>query len=82
MDLKALHSLMSRKKFHYFDGKTNDKENNLYLSFSTLHNGKGDNIDIRIGDIDNDINCWINSTNIEMKNVGDNEIFSLIETRC
>jgi hypothetical protein len=82
MDLKALHSLMSRKKFHYFEGKTNDRENNLYLTFSKLHGGRGDGVEIRIGDTDNDINCWINSTNIEMKNVGDNEIFSLIETRC
>ena len=82
MDLKALHSIMSRKKFHYFEGKTNDRENNLYLSFSTQHNGRGNNVDIRIGDIDNDINCCIGTTNIELKNVGDNEIFLLIETRC
>ena len=82
MDLKALHSLMSRKKFHYFEGQTNDRENNLYLSFSTGHNGSGNSVEIRIGDTDNDINCWINSTNIEMKNVDDNEIFLLIETRC
>lgn len=82
MDLKALHSMMSRKNFHYFEGKTNDRENNLYLSFSTGHNGRGNSIDIRIGDIDNDINCYIDTTNIELKNVGDNEIFSLIETRC
>ena len=57
MDLKALHSMMSRKNFHYFGGKTNDRENNLYLSFSRLHNGRGDSVDIRIGDVDNDINC-------------------------
>lgn len=82
MDLKALHSMMGRKKFHYFHGKTNDKENNLYLSFSTGHNGRGNSIDIRIGDIDNDISCYINMVNIELKNVGDNEIFSLIEKRC
>lgn len=82
MDLKALHSMMGRKKFHYFDGKTNDKENNLYLSFSTGHNGRGNSVDIRIGDIDNDISCYINMVNIELKNVGDNEIFSLIEKRC
>lgn len=82
MDLKALHSMMGRKKFHYFHGKTNGKENNLYLSFSTGHNGRGNSIDIRIGDIDNDISCYINMVNIELKNVGDNEIFSLIEKRC
>jgi hypothetical protein len=82
MDLIALHSMMSRKKFHYFEGKTNDRENNLYLTFSTVHNGMGNSVDIRIGDIDNDINCYIYTTNIELKNVGDNEIFRLIEERC
>ena len=62
MDLKKLHSIMSRKKYHYFEGKTNDIENNLYLSFSTLHNSRGNIIDIRIGDTDNDINCLMNYT--------------------
>lgn len=82
MDLKVLHSIMSRKKFHYFKGKTNDRESNLYLSFSTGHNGRGNTVDIRIGDIDNDINCCIDNDNIEFKKVGDNEIFSLIEELC
>ena len=82
MDLKALHSLMSRKQFHYFEGQTNNRDNTLYLSFSTQHNGSGDCVEIRIGEIDNDIECWINSTNFEMKNVSDNDIFLLIETRC
>jgi len=82
MDLKALHSLMSRKKFYYFDGKTNDRNNNLYVSFSTLPNGRGSSLCIRIGDIDNDINWYDYTNNIELKNVSDNEIFSLIEERC
>jgi hypothetical protein len=53
MDLKALHSMMSRKNFHYFEGQTNN-DNNLYLSFSTGYNGRGNFVDIRIGDIDTD----------------------------
>lgn len=55
MDLKALHSLMIKKKFHYFEGKTNDRDDSLYLSFSTKHNGRGDFIDLRIGNTDNDV---------------------------
>ena len=82
MDLNALHSLMSRKKFHYFEGQTNDSENNLYLTFSKLYGGKGDFIDLRIGTKDNDINCWLNSCDIGMNNVSDSEVFLLIEKQC
>lgn len=82
MDLNALHSLMSKKKFHYFEGQTNDKKSSLYLSFSTLYNGRGNSVDIRIGDISNDIECWIDPTYIKKKNVSDDEVFSLIKTRC
>jgi len=74
MDLKALHSIMSRKKYHHFEGKTNDIENSLYLSFSTLHNGRGNSIDIRIGDIDNDINCLVDNNRTEHKQITDNDI--------
>jgi hypothetical protein len=82
MDLMALHSIMIRKNFYYFEGQTNDRENNLYLSFSTGHGGRGDVVDIRIGDVDNDVNCCINTTHIKLKNVADNEVFSLIEEQC
>ena len=79
MDLKALHSIMSRKKYHYFEGKTNDRENNLYLSFSTLHNGRGNTIYIRIGDTDNDINCLVDNIRTEYKQITDNDIFLILE---
>ncbi len=81
MELKALHSLMSRKGFHYFDGHTNDNENNLYLSFSTMHNGRGDMVEIRIGEMDNDIKFWINSSNIIHRKVSDVMIFSYSKER-
>jgi len=79
MDLTALHSIMSRKKYYYFEGKTNSRENNLYLSFSTLHNGRGDIIDIRIGDVDNDINCLVDNIRTENKQITDNDIFLILE---
>jgi len=79
MDLKALHSIMSRKKYHYFEGQTNDSESNLYLSFSTLHNGRGNYIDIRIGDTDNDINCLVENNRTENKQITDNDIFLILE---
>ena len=79
MDLKALLSMMSRKKFNYFEGNTN--ENDLYLSFSKSYNGRGDSIDIRIGDIDNDIDCLIGTISTQKKNISDNEVFLLIEKK-
>jgi hypothetical protein len=39
-------------------------------------------VDIIIGDTESDINFCINSNNFEMKNISNNEIFSLIETNC
>lgn len=80
MDLKALYSMMSRKKFNYFDGSTN--ENNLYLSFSEKYGGRGNTIDIRIGRVDNDINCLIGTIPTQKKNISDNEVFLLIEEEC
>ncbi len=79
MDLKALHSIMSRKKYYYFEGSTNDREDNLYLSFSTLHNSRGNIVDIRIGDVDSDINCFINNTRTENKHITDNDIFAILK---
>lgn len=55
MDLKSLHSLMSKKGFHYFEGQTCSKDNDLHLCFSTVRNGRGHLVEIRIGDIDNDV---------------------------
>ena len=83
MDLKVLHSFMSKKGYHYFEGQTNDSDN-LYLSFSTLHSGSGDSMDIRIGVIDNDIKSWVASAETsdyvitELKNISDSEVFSFI----
>jgi len=82
MDLKALFSLMNRKGFYYFEGNTNQNNNNLYISFSTLHGGRGNFVDIRIGETNNDISCWIDSTNTANANVNDNDVFLIIESCC
>ena len=79
MELIALHSIMSRKKYHYFYGKTNDADNNLYLSFSTLHNGRGDSIDIRLGGVNNDIIFLLDNIKTEYKQITDNGVFQLLE---
>ncbi len=58
MDLLALHSLMKDKGFHYFEGLTNDSENFIQISFSTLHLGKGDSVNLEIYFESN--TCFIN----------------------
>jgi len=78
MDLQILHSIMNKNKYHYFEGNTNDK-NDLYLSFSTLHNNRGNSVDIRIGDIDNDIICLINNIKTEYKHINNDEVFIILK---
>lgn len=48
MDLMAIHATMRRKGYHYFTGTTNDRDEVLFLNFSTLTNGRGDTVDIEI----------------------------------
>ena len=79
MDLTVLHSLMSKKKYYYFEGSTNSSHNNLYLSFSTGYNGRGDAIDIRIGVEDNDVKSWSGNIITESSNINDNELLLFIE---
>lgn len=77
MDLKALHSIMCKKDFHYFNGFSNNSYGNLYISFSTQCNGRGKCVDIRIGSVDNDIEMFL-PEHIEYKNVDDTFVFILL----
>lgn len=74
IDLKKLYSLMRVKKYHYSECKTNDKETDLYISFSTVHNGRGNCVEIRIGDVDNDIDYMDN----KLRNINSDELISFI----
>jgi hypothetical protein len=83
MNLNALFTLMKQKGFYYFSGLTNTRENNLYLRFSTLYDEKGDVVEFRIGDNNNDLQYWINDngyTHTELLNVNENEIFLFIKS--
>lgn len=82
INLTALHSFMNKKKFYYFEGNTNDRDSNLYISFSTLYDGKGNYIEFRLGDNDNDLSSDINYNKIELKNISDNDVFLFIEKYC
>ena len=82
MDLKALHSLMVKKNYHYFRGKTNDRDNNVFYIFSTLYNDRGNVVEVRIGDVDNDIGYWNNGKVTSKINLSDSEVFKFIEEFC
>ena len=46
MNLTALHSILRRKGFHFFEGRTNNREDYINFHFSTGHNGRGDSVEI------------------------------------
>lgn len=74
MDLKGLVSIMSKKGYHYIDGRTNSVNDNVYLDFSTGYNGRGDWVEIKIGSTLHDIR----DKNNEFKDVADNELFKIL----
>jgi len=44
----TIHSIMGKKGYRYFDGVTNDRDNGLFIDFSTGHNGRGDAVELEI----------------------------------
>lgn len=82
MNLKHLHQIMSEKGYHYFDGKTNSTDDNIYLDFSTGHNGRGDWFEITIGPEHHNIMYRDKDGElVEHKNINDNEIFKIIKNK-
>jgi hypothetical protein len=82
MNLKVLFLAMKKKNFHYFNGNTIKNNGDLCLTFSTLSLGKGDSVDIIIGDKDNVIeNCWIDGKLVALQVIGvsDPELLQIIE---
>lgn len=79
MDLKELHEWMRREKFHYFEGNTNHMYNDLYLHFSTLPGGRGDCIEFRIGEKDNDMTFLTKKRTCLIKNIPDSELLMIME---
>ena len=79
MDLIALHSIMSRKKYYYFSGSTNTIDNEIYIDFSTGHNGRGNSIDLRIGQKNHDIIINTDLGQISLVNLNDSELIQIIE---
>ncbi len=69
---------MKKKGFHYSDGLTNDLDNDLQLTFSQLSGGRGNEFSVRIGEVDNDLSYWVDSKNIKLNNVSENELFLFI----
>ena len=88
MDLKSLHSLMTRKNFCYFEGNTNNISDNLFIRFSSGYNGRGNTIDFRIGETNNDIHILLRNdspqpdTEFILTDASDADVFRLIEQKC
>lgn len=81
MDLNALHSLMSAKGYHYFEGDTNSIDDELCIYFSTIHGGRGDSLDLTIRSDSTDVIGWTHTgTETRLENLTDADLFKLIET--
>ena len=48
MTLHGLFDKMKEKGFYYFEGKTNDRDESICIEFSTLHNGRGDTVELAL----------------------------------
>lgn len=84
MILMSLHSLMNRKGYRHFQGYHNSYDNDIYYTFSTLNNNRGNLIDVRIGEYDYDIVAWFDDCdyNFNYSNISESLLLSLIEERC
>jgi len=83
IDLVSLISLMNKKGFYYIDGKTNTQSDNLYLCFSTGHNGRGNAVDMKLGPLDNDIEFFLNGDKPKKFNKISNALLiELINRHC
>ncbi len=48
MTLLGLFEKMKEKGYHYFEGKTNSRDESIYVEFSTLHSGRGDSVELAV----------------------------------
>lgn len=50
IDLSRIHIFMKKHAYHYMEGRTNNREDALFLTFTTLAQGKGDMIELELRD--------------------------------
>lgn len=55
VNLRTLHKLMAENGYNYFEGLMNPSSGSMNVNFSTVHNGRGDSFDLKLGDKKNDI---------------------------
>ena len=84
MDLKVLISFMTEKKFYYFSGLTNSKDNILYIDFSTVRDVKGNVMEFSIGTVYTDVVYYDKRLEEmekhEFKQLQDHKVFKLINS--
>lgn len=79
MDLNKLYQIMREKGYHYCMTFTNGLNNNISLSFSTGFNGRGNSIEVTIGEQINQLLSYIDKSKQLLKDVSDDDIFSFLK---
>jgi hypothetical protein len=79
ISLNQIHRLFKEKGFHYSSSQTNSVNNNLFIDFSTGRDGRGNYVEMRLGDDYNDIEYWFPSGNIKHTNITNKELINFIK---
>lgn len=79
MDFFLLFQKMNEKGYYYFEGNLPTGTEDVYLNFSTLYNGRGNIIDMRLNNHNkNDISIVGKKGSISMKHVSFDSILNII----
>jgi len=79
MNLAALFSITSDKGFTYISGTNSQGNSSLYLEFSSGYNGRGDWLEIRIGNLTHDLEyCISNENRTKHLDMSEQELFEIL----
>jgi hypothetical protein len=79
IDLTLIFKLIKEKGYHHGDSRTNSVNDNLFLDFSTGYNGRGNWIELRLGDEDNDIEYYIPSDRVKKAHISNEELIEILK---
>jgi len=78
MDLIIVFNILNKKKFYYFEGLTNNKDENIYINASTNHNLRGDFVDLRFGNNNHDLTIIKKDGKKTFANLRDYELYQTL----
>lgn len=81
MNIRKLMAIMFERKFFYFSGGLTNK-GDLHLSFTTLSNGKGEEVDITIKETVCEIVFYTTPTAKSFFNLEEEDVYALINKYC